>query len=313
MKFPDTKNEQDFNAHFQSEIWLDAAKQICLRHNIFADQINRAAGSDHFVFLIGDIFVLKIYRPFRNCFERETKALDFVGGKTKIKTPEIVHSGEFENFRYVLTTQISGKPFTRNDWLKIPEKTQIDFISKLAIGLKQIHELDAESFENNWTAFVEDRAETFIARQIAHGVNEKIIKVLPKFIDENLKLVPTFERTVFMHADVHFGNLRVINENGNLQISGLFDFADSRRGFYEYDFLAVGVLMIQGQGKLQREFFKAYGYAEKDLDEQMRKRLMMLTMLYETADLRRYAMRLKPEAVDFSLDELEKGIWSFLE
>lgn len=313
MKLPDIKNEQDFNAHFQSEIWLDAAKQICLRHNIFSDEINRAVGSDHIVFLIGNSLVLKIYRPFRNCFERETKALDFVCGKTEIKTPEIAHSGEFEHFRYVLTTQISGKPFTRNDWLHIPEKTQIDFISKLAAGLKQIHALDAATFDCDWTAFVKERAETFIQRQIAHGVNEKIIKVLPKFIEENLKLVPTEKRTVFMHADVHFGNLRVMNENGNLQISGLFDFADSRRGFYEYDFLAVGVLMIQGQGKLQREFFKAYGYAEKDLDEQMRKRLMMLTMLYETADLRRYAMRLKPEAVDFSLDELEKGIWSFLE
>jgi hypothetical protein len=71
--------------------------------------------------------------------------------------------------------------------------------------------------------------------------------------------------------------------------------------------------MIQGQGNLQREFFKAYGYAENDLNEEMRRRLMMLTMLYETADLRRYAMRLKPEAVEFSLDELERGIWSFFE
>jgi Ser/Thr protein kinase RdoA (MazF antagonist) len=105
--------------------------------------------------------------------------------------------------------------------------------------------------------------------------------------------------------------LGVIKSGENLEIAGLFDFADSRRGFYEYDFLAVGVLMIQGQGNLQREFFKAYGYAEKDLDESMRRRLMMLTMLYETADLRRYALRLAPEAVEFSLDELERGIWSF--
>jgi hypothetical protein len=29
--------------------------------------------------------------------------------------------------------------------------------------------------------------------------------------------------------------------------------------------------------------------------------------------LRRYALRLKPEAVDYSLEELERGIWSFAE
>ena len=111
---------------------------------------------------------------------------------------------------------------------------------------------------------------------------------------------------------MHFGNLRLIEEKGSWRISGLFDFADSLRGFYEYDFVAVGVLMIQGQGELQREFFRAYGYRESEMDENLRRRLMLLTILYECADLRKYALRLKPEAVDFTLDELERSIWNFV-
>lgn len=111
-----------------------------------------------------------------------------------------------------------------------------------------------------------------------------------------------------MHADVHFGNVRVDERN---EIAGIFDFADSRCGFHEYEFLAVGVLMIQGQGELQREFFRAYGYSDNELDEEFRRRLMMLTMLYESADLRRYASRLAPEAVNWPLERLERGIWSF--
>lgn len=179
--------------------------------------------------------------------------------------------------------------------------------------MKQIHEINAASFEDNWAEFVKNRAETFVERQGAHGVNQQIIEVLPLDIEENLKFVPVNSKTVFTRADVHFGNLGVILSNESLEIGGLFDFADSRRGFHEYDFLAVGVLMIQGQANVQREFFKSYGYAEHELDETMRRRLMMLTMLYETADLRRYARRLKPEAVEFSLAELEKAIWSFAE
>jgi Ser/Thr protein kinase RdoA (MazF antagonist) len=115
-----------------------------------------------------------------------------------------------------------------------------------------------------------------------------------------------------LHGDVHFGNLRFERVNGGLKISGLFDFADSRRGYHEYDLLAVGVLMIQGERDLQREFLRVYGYAESDLNEGMRHRLMMLTMLYETSDLRRYATRLSPDAVDLTLDELERAIWSFV-
>ena len=294
-KFPQIKTEADFHTHFKSEIWADVAKEICRRECVAFEQIKRLASSDHVVFAIDGNFVLKIYRPFRNCFAREIKALEFVGGKIDFATPEIVKIGAFENFPYALITQIAGAAMTRADWLKLSENEQIQFVQKLAGGLKQIHALSAETFENDWADFVKNRAETFVERQTAHGVNDKILAALPKFIDENLKLIPVNPPSVFMHADVHFGNLRVTKD---MKIAGIFDFADSRKGFHEYEFLAVGVLIIQGQGKLQREFFTTYGYAESDLNEEMRRRLMMLTMLYETADLRRYALRLKPEAVE---------------
>lgn len=312
-KLPHVETDEDFDAHFESDVWLEAAKEICRRHQISFGEIKRAPSSDHVVFLIDESLVLKVYRPFRRCFEREVHSLEFAAGKTVFKTPEIIHIGEIEDFRYTLTTQIPGVSKTRADWLKLSEKAQTEFLSELAPGFRQIHELCPERFPCDWAAFVKDRAETFIERQIAHGVNEKIIADLPAYIEENLKLVPTGGKTVFMHSDVHLGNLRVFETEKGWQIAGLFDFADSRRGFFEYDFLAVGVLIIQGQGNLQREFFRSYGYADSDLDETFRRRLMMLTMLYETSDLRRYALRLNPEAVDYSLDELEKGIWSFAE
>lgn len=311
VKIPKIKTKKDFDDNFQRDFWIDLAKEICRRHFISFHELKRANSSDHVVFLIDDSLVLKIYRPFRNCFERETKAIRFVGGKTDFKTPEIVETGEIENLNYAFITQLSGVSLTRADWLKIPGNEQISFAEKLAKGLKQIHSLDAKSFESDWKSFVENRAETFIERQIAHGVNQKVLDALPKFIEENLNLIPKNPHKTFLHGDVHFGNLRLMKTDGEWEISGLFDFADSRVGFHEYEFLAVGVLMFQGQKMIQREFFKSYGYAEKDFDEMMRRRLMMLTMLYETADLRRYAMRLEPEAVRFSLDELEKGIWSF--
>ena len=313
MKLPIIESKEDFKEHFQSQIWLVAAKEICRRHQISFSALKRADSSDHIVFFVDDSLVLKIYKPFRNCYERETKALEFINENIAFKIPEIVQIGEIENIKYVLMTQLSGVAMTRNDWLTLPENKQIEFARKLASGLKQIHRLDAGAFVCDWAEFVENRAGTFIERQIAHGVNSKIIESLPAFLENNLKLVPKNSLTVFMHGDVHFGNLRISNSNKNWEISGLFDFADSRSGFHEYDFLAVGLLMIQGQAEIQREFFKAYGYAEKELDESFRKRLMMLTMLYETSDLRRYALRLKPEAVDFTLEELERAIWSFAE
>ena len=92
----------------------------------------------------------------------------------------------------------------------------------------------------------------------------------------------------------------------------MFDFADSLKGSHEYDFLAVGVLIIQGQGALQREFFRFYGCRDAEIDERMQRRLMLLTMFYEWSDLSRYAVRLRPEAVDYPLDRLMREIWNFV-
>lgn len=313
LKFPVINNKEDFDKHFQSQIWFDAAHEICRRHRISFAELKRTEQGEHIVFLIDDSLVIKIYRPFRGCFEREKRAFAFLDGRINFKIPGIVQIGEIEGFNYILMTQLSGAAMTRAVWLTLSTNEQLEFISKLAAGLREIHSLDAESFDNDWSEFVEERASTFIERQIAHGVNSKIIKSLPEYLEANVKLVPKDSPSVFLHGDVHFGNLRLEKSGANWEISGLFDFADSRCGFHEYDFLAVGVLMIQGQAEVQREFFKSYGYAENRLDESFRKRMMMLTMLYETSDLRRYALRLAPEAVDFSLEELERGIWSFCE
>ena len=310
-KIPAIKSNKDFDEHFDSKIWSSLALEICRRHGLEFSELRRLSSSDHIVFSIDKSLVLKIYRPSRNCFERERQAIEFIGGKTDFKIPEINQVGEIAGLNYLLMTRLGGTQISRYDWLLLPKKEQISFIQKLAVGLQQIHQLNTSLLPSDWAEFVDDRAETFIDRQVSRGVNKTIIAELPQFLEENLKLVPTNTSPVFMHSDLHFGNLCISNLNSVWQIEGLFDFADSRCGFHEYDFLAVGVLIMQGQGDIQREFFKAYGYSESDLDKNFRRRLMMLTMLYETADLKRYAERLKPEAVDFTLNELEKGIWSF--
>jgi aminoglycoside phosphotransferase (APT) family kinase protein len=101
---------------------------------------------------------------------------------------------------------LSGDLMTRETWLDLPENEQIKIVTQLAQGIKTIHQLDSDSFKCDWAEFVKDRAETFIERQIASGVNAKIIEALPAFIETTLPLVPTKSETVFMHSDIHFGN-----------------------------------------------------------------------------------------------------------
>ena len=145
----------------------------------------------------------------------------------------------------------------------------------------------------------------------ACGANPEWLESLPAYIATRLPLLPVERKPVMLHGDVHLGNLLLAQENGRWKISGIFDFGDSFCGFHEYEFVAPGVLMAQGNRRLQRAFLLAYGYKESEIDLSLRARLMLLTVLYECSDLRKYATRLRPEAVNFTLDELESAIWAF--
>ncbi len=306
MKLP---RFDEFERDFKSPIWHEAAKIICEKHKITFENLKRETQGESIVFLVDSKFVIKIYVPTKNLLEREKTAIE--SAKTNLKTPEVAGFGEIEGYKYLITTQIEGELMSRETWLKLAEKAQISILSQLADGLKELHRSEISKINFDWHKFIEHQAKTCLERQKAGQVNEKVLAQIPAYIEEHFSLLPNDFSQVFLHGDVHFGNLRFLKTNENWQISGLFDFADSLKGFHEYDFLAVGVLMIQGQGNLQREFFRAFGYADSEINDELRKRLMLLTMFYEYSDLRRYATRLRPEAVDYSLDELERAIWDF--
>jgi len=201
---------------------------------------------------------------------------------------------------------------TRTEWLKLSAPAQIGLLTQLAYGLKELHSYDASDIHFDWHEFIEIQVNSVIERQRAEGGNPEWTESLPKYLETYLPLLPKQPPSVFMHGDVHFGNLRVTEYRERPVISGLFDFADSLSGFYEYEFVAIGVLMIQGQGELQTEFFRVYGYKDSEINVELRRRLMLLTILYEHSSLRRYADRLGPGSEKLTLEELERAIWNFV-
>jgi hygromycin-B 7''-O-kinase len=312
MKLSSITTAEDFSAHFKNELWLEAARIICRRHDISFQKLTRAEHGENIVFLVDERFVIKLYTPFRKGFAREKAALEFLRNKTSIPLPEILFAGEIEGFEYLILNHLEGVSMTRELWLELNKSEQIQIVLQLGNGLKEMHSHNGDAINFDWQKFIAHQVETVFERQKANGANPEWLERLPFYLEENLKRLPEKFAPVFLHGDIHFGNLRFVKTNGKRRISGLFDFADSLKGFHEYEFVAVGVLMIQGQSEIQREFLRSYGYKENELDETLRRRLMLLTILYECSNLRKYALRLKPEAFEYTLDELEKNIWSFV-
>jgi hygromycin-B 7''-O-kinase len=308
MKLPDFS---DFQTRFNDPLWLEIAAEICSQHNIRFSSLSRAEHGENIVVFIDDVFILKIYRPDNRGYERERSALKFVHGKISLPVPEIVADGEIYAFNYLVTDRMRGASMLRKEWLKIEKPAQIDLLTQLAEGMKELHQFNVVAVDFNWNNFVANQIETVMERQRQEGGNPEWLESLPKYLETFLPLLPRLPHTSFLHGDVHFGNLLVSGDR-HPAITGLYDFADSLNGFHEYEFVAIGVLMIQGQGDLQREFFRAYGYTDAEINIELRRRMMLLTILYEQSSLRRYAERLGPGSERLTLHELETAIWNFV-
>jgi hygromycin-B 7''-O-kinase len=309
MKIPSLN---DFDLTFNDPIWIAIANDILRKHRIIFSGLKRAEHGENIVVLVDDAFVLKIYTPKKNGYNRERAALEFAQGKTSLPIPQIVAEGEIEGFYYLVTDRLPGRLMLRSEWLTLDRSAHIGLLTQLAYGLKELHSHDASEIHFDWREFIEIQVESVMERQRSAGGNPEWLESLPRYLETNLPLLPGRPSSVFMHGDVHFGNLQVTEDRVRPIISGLYDFADSLKGFHEYEFVAIGVLMIQGQGDLQREFFRAYGYLDSEIDLELRQRMMLLTILYEHSSLRRYAERLGPGSEKLSLEELERAIWNFV-
>jgi hygromycin-B 7''-O-kinase len=249
----------------------------------------------------------------RDGFRRERAALETVQGRLSIATPEILHEGEIEGRPYLIMSRLAGQ-LSLQVWADLNNSERLSVMVQLGRVLRELHQLETDTYAQPfaWQDFVARQRDAAISRQQACGANPEWLKRLPGYLAANLALLPQSFRAVPLHGDVHHGNLMLEQQNDQWRISGLLDFGDSLRGWSEYEFVAPGVLMMQGQAEWQRGFFREYGYRRDELDVNLRIRLMLLTILYECSDLRKYARRLAPDAQSLSFDELERAIWPFV-
>jgi hygromycin-B 7''-O-kinase len=304
----------DLERTFHSEVWVEAAATICLRHGLATGSIRRSPHGENVIFFVDDRRMLKIYAPARRQYHRERAALEALAGRCSIPVPEVIAGGEIEGWSYLLMTRLSGARMTEV-WPSMERTNRLEIVRSLGQALRELHAgvapLPDATVGRSWPEFVARQAAGSVERQRQCGANPEWIAALPAFLAERLRLIHETPE-VFLHGDVHPGNVLLTEENGRWRITGLLDFADSLSGAAEYELVAPGVLMVQGDAELQQALFTACGYEDAQLDRSLRARLMLLTVLYECSDLRKYALRLRPEAIHLSLSELERAIWTFV-
>ena len=318
MRLPNHDDPADFERRLLDPSWRSVAATICVRHGLPYEALRRSPQGENVIYFVASSHVIKIYGPARDQYARERASLSFAAGsRLGVATPEVLHEGEVEGWPYLVMSRLAGR-LLREVWPALGGEERIGIVSRLGAAMRELHAhappADEPALARDWGEFVARQVNESVERQRALGANPEWLASLPAFFESRLKLLPEKFAPALLHGDVHPGNVLVARDRaGAWRAVGLIDFGDSFNGPAEYDFVAPGVLMVQGDRELQRALLNAYGYADSELDERLRARLMLLTVLYECSDLRKYALRLAPDADRLTLAELEAAIWTFAE
>ena len=210
----------DFERTFNDPVWLEIAGAICRRHRIRYKTLERAEHGENIVVLVDRRRVLKIYTPQKNGYQRERAALEIAQNRTALPIPRLLKHGEFEGFGYIVTDRMKGTMVKRDRWLPLSRSAQVAVLTQLAYGLKELHSFDAGDLHFDWREFLDIQLYSVLDRQRKEGGNPEWLEAIPKYLDEHVHLLPKDHQDVFMHGDVHFGNLLFTDDPERPVISG---------------------------------------------------------------------------------------------
>jgi hygromycin-B 7''-O-kinase len=263
------------------------------------------------VYAVDDALVVKLYPPF-DIAERDTErtALSAIAGRLPIPTPEVQSSGELEGWGYLAMTRLRGQALS-TVWSRIPEDARFGLAEELGNALAALHAIDGPPLvplRKDWSAFLERQNLTAVERQARLGLDESWLKQIRGFLDGvSLGTPPS---NSLLHTEIMREHLLVERGPRGWRYTGLLDLEPAMVGAAEYEFASVGLFFSCGESSLLRRVLLAYGYRDRDLNRDLRHRLLAYALLHRYSNLPWWLDRLRPGPEATTLEDLARAWWS---
>jgi hygromycin-B 7''-O-kinase len=271
----------------------------------------------HVAALVGDRYLVKLhYEDWfgEDAFQTEREAYRLLAGR-ELPIPELVADGalypEGEGWRwpFLVISAMRGRA------LRAVERTGADGLADVArfVGstLRALHDTPVVDGEYVSFAMYEDLISTRMAR--AHRDHETWGSLPPRFLAQVRDYVwaaedlidPDRERPVFLHGDLHDGNVFVERGGGGLRPTGIVDFNDAYEGDRHYDLVAIHLKAFGFDKPLLREVLDGYGWSP--LARHWPHRMMALTLVHDYDMVAPFASRIPDDAE--TLEDLASLVW----
>lgn len=263
----------------QPELCQQLARDICQKHNLSGDCVRITEGSA-LVFALGDHTILKIFAPEdAEFFQTEAEFLIRLHEKLPIATPELVFSGWWEPYPYIIMERLQGIPL-KQIWNTLLQAEKCDLMGQLGRAVRALHDLPP--FHSlDWHPFIDHQRQNLLVNHRNFGLAQEWLDQLVAYVDSLAIDFHDPAQMVPLHTELMQEHIFVQREGDRWKLSGLIDFEPSMIGHREYEFCAVGLFLTQGDKNLFQTFLAAYGYAEFDVS----RRIMIFLLLHRYCNL----------------------------
>ena len=286
--------------------WRAAIACICERHGLDAHVLSPFAQGETIVWQAGG-HVLKLTAPA--CayqIEAEVGGLGAAHEKLRVTTPRVVAHGELSGWPYVVMTLLDGEPLA-HFWPDLAHRDRLRLARDAGRLLSELHALPTPGFAAGWDAFFRTHTQDLRARHARHGGPPALLDAIEPFVQ---RVVPRQHGPLVpLHTELSELHLYASERGGQLELSGLLDFADARLGPAEYELDSIVEFLFRGERGLLRECLLGAGLAEAELTPGYSERLLGFALCHRFSNLNRMLGLVKPR-LPASLEELAERVFS---
>jgi hygromycin-B 7''-O-kinase len=267
--------------------WLPIALDIARSHGLACAAPHAFATGTNVVVGLDENLILKIFPPFlRSKFVSERGSLAQLRGQLRIAIPETVVEGEREGWPYLVFTRLPGV-LGSEAWPKLSESEKERVLVEIGQTIAEVQRVplgELADIEPRWDSFLSAQIEGCRARHERLGLPRKFLDGLDELLRDAESLIPLDRPPVILTGEYIPENFLLSRDSAGWRLSGLIDFGDVMTGWCEYDLLGPSGFMTAGMPRRVRSLFEGYGYSSADINPDLKRRLMALTLLHRFSD-----------------------------
>jgi hygromycin-B 7''-O-kinase len=292
-----------------TSFWDKKLEAIVRQENLPKEKFSRFSYGSNIVYSLNHELVIKLFPSyFNDQFDREVEVLQAISGKiSSVEVPKITSIGNLEGWNYLIMTELNGTLLI-DLWDELTTEEKQKCSVDLGKVINEFHQISTGNFSKinvNWREFITGQYRDM--RENQADLPPALLQSLESYMDESyidynpeLRLL-TGEYTPF--------NLLFNKVDGKWTLTGVIDFADCFLGDADYDLLGPILFMFNGDSALISTFLKSYGFGE--LNESLRKKLMVYTILHRYSNINYYISKNERARGSKNFEQLSTYLFPF--